>query len=124
LGMRGSDERTGSLFSFVDLEERVPHRPANLSAHSDCGHPVEAILDRDLASRHSVGQQAGKNVRYPVCAGIIFDGHNSSPGTDFASAEVSALNHLCAHVQLYFVVPGTVVTIRSRSAPSRRGQLP
>ena len=22
--MRGSDERTGSLFSFVDLEERVP----------------------------------------------------------------------------------------------------
>ena len=24
--MRGSDERTGSLFSFVDLEERVPKR--------------------------------------------------------------------------------------------------
>src|SRR3990172_5967712 len=24
--MRGSDERTGSLFSFVDLEERVPRR--------------------------------------------------------------------------------------------------
>ena len=24
--MRGSDERTGSLFSFVDLEERVPQR--------------------------------------------------------------------------------------------------
>jgi transposase len=24
--MRGSDERTGSLFSFVDLEERVPAR--------------------------------------------------------------------------------------------------
>ena len=22
--MRGSDEQTGSLFSFVDLEERVP----------------------------------------------------------------------------------------------------
>jgi hypothetical protein len=24
--MRGSDERTGSLFSFVELEERVPKR--------------------------------------------------------------------------------------------------
>jgi transposase len=24
--MRGSDERTGSLFSFVDLEARVPRR--------------------------------------------------------------------------------------------------
>jgi hypothetical protein len=24
--MRGSDERTGSLFSFVDLEDRVPAR--------------------------------------------------------------------------------------------------
>lgn len=31
--MRGSDERTGSLFSFVDLEERVPAR-----------HPLRKIL--------------------------------------------------------------------------------
>jgi hypothetical protein len=25
--MRGSDERTGELFSYVDLEKRVPARP-------------------------------------------------------------------------------------------------
>jgi len=40
--MRGSDERTGSLFSFVDLEERVPHR-----------HPlrkIRQIVNEALAS--------------------------------------------------------------------------
>ena len=32
-GMRGSDERTGSLFSYVDLEDRIP-----------AGHPLRKIL--------------------------------------------------------------------------------
>jgi hypothetical protein len=31
--MRGSDERSGALFSYVDLEARVP-----------AGHPLRAIL--------------------------------------------------------------------------------
>lgn len=33
--MRGSDERTGELFSYVDIEERVPqNHPLR------CSHPV------------------------------------------------------------------------------------
>ncbi|MCO5965939.1 IS5/IS1182 family transposase, partial [Sinorhizobium meliloti] len=32
--MRGGDERTGSLFSYVDLEARVPAR-----------HPLRAMRD-------------------------------------------------------------------------------
>src|ERR1700722_15554933 len=36
-GMRGTDERSGSLFSFVDLEARVPK-----------GHPLRAI--REIAN--------------------------------------------------------------------------
>jgi len=35
--MRGTDERSGSLFSFVDLEARVP-----------AGHPLRAM--RELAN--------------------------------------------------------------------------
>ena len=45
LEMRGSDERTGSLFSFVDLEERVPQR-----------HPLRKI-------RHGELQGFGRNSR-------------------------------------------------------------
>jgi transposase len=50
--MRGSEERTGSLFSFVDLEERVPRR-----------HPLRKIrqivndalvaLDADFSKLHA-----------------------------------------------------------------------
>ena len=42
--MRGSDERSGSLFSYVDLEARV---------RGD--HPLRAIRDRECGAERSVG---------------------------------------------------------------------
>ena len=36
--MRGSDERTGELFSYVDIEERVPQN-----------HPLRLIRNRPIA---------------------------------------------------------------------------
>ena len=49
--MRGSDARTGSLFSYVDLEDRVP---------SD--HPLRVI--RRIADEVLVGMSAGFDAAY------------------------------------------------------------
>ena len=51
--MRGTDERSGSLFSYVDIEARVP-----------AGHPLRRI--RDLVN-HALGG-IGRGVFRPVCA--------------------------------------------------------
>ena len=43
--MRGSDERTGTLFSYVDVEERVP-----------ADHPlraIRAIVNKALLTLHA-----------------------------------------------------------------------
>ncbi|MGB9061017.1 MAG: transposase, partial [Pseudolabrys sp.] len=57
--MRGSDERTGELFSYVDLEDRVPaHHP--LRAIRSLVNEVLAALDGEFAKlyadtgRHSI----------------------------------------------------------------------
>ena len=51
--MRGSDERTGSLFSFVDLEDRVPQRhPLRKIRH--IVNDALASLDADFARLYSV----------------------------------------------------------------------
>jgi transposase len=51
--MRGSDERTGSLFSFVDLEDRVPqHHP--LRKIRQIVNDALASLDADFARLYSV----------------------------------------------------------------------
>src|SRR4029079_10357902 len=47
--MRGSDERTGSLFSFVDLEERVPHRHP-LRKIRQIVNEALALLDGEFAT--------------------------------------------------------------------------
>jgi transposase len=51
--MRGSDERTGSLFSFVDLEERVPQRHP-LRKIRQIVNDALASLDADFARLYSV----------------------------------------------------------------------
>ena len=50
--MRGSDERTGSLFSFVDLEERVPKRHP-LRKIRQIVNDALAALDGDFAKLYS-----------------------------------------------------------------------
>ena len=50
--MRGSDERTGSLFSFVDLEDRVPQRhPLRKIRH--IVNEALAALDGDFATLYA-----------------------------------------------------------------------
>src|SRR5688572_9047529 len=51
--MRGSDERTGSLFSFVDLEDRVPQRHP-LRKIRQIVNDALAALDVDFARLYSV----------------------------------------------------------------------
>ena len=51
--MRGSDERTGSLFSFVDLEDRVPQRHP-LRKIRQIVNDALASLDADFARLYSV----------------------------------------------------------------------
>jgi transposase len=50
--MRGSDERTGSLFSFVDLEERVPKRHP-LRKIRQIVNDALAALDGDFSKLYS-----------------------------------------------------------------------
>jgi len=42
--MRGSDEVTGLLFSYVDLEERIPSRPGIRCARSDPSSTMRCVL--------------------------------------------------------------------------------
>ena len=51
--MRGADERTGSLFSFVDLEDRVPQRHP-LRKIRQIVNDALASLDADFARHYSV----------------------------------------------------------------------
>ena len=56
--MRGSDEPTGSLFSYVNLEERVPAR-----------HPlrkIKAVVDAALATLDAEFRAALRRRRPPV----------------------------------------------------------
>ena len=50
--MRGSDERTGSLFSFVDLEERVPKRHP-LRKIREIVNDALAALDGEFSSLYA-----------------------------------------------------------------------
>ena len=50
--MRGSDERTGSLFSFVDLEDRVPQRHP-LRKIRQIVNEALAALDGDFAELYA-----------------------------------------------------------------------
>ncbi len=75
--MRGRDETSGSLFSYVDLEERVPTRPplrtirqvvndalASLDAefaslHADFGRP-SIVPERLICHRQAIAQQSAE----------------------------------------------------------------
>jgi transposase len=55
--MRGSDERSGSLFSYVDLESRIPQ-----------SHPlrvIRRIADQVLAGRSGAFETAHAPLRGP-----------------------------------------------------------
>jgi len=64
--MRGSDERTGELFSYVDLEKRVP---AKHPLHLVRGvvNEVLAALDRDFSRAYA--DVAGLRSRLSGCCG-------------------------------------------------------
>jgi hypothetical protein len=64
--MRGSDMRTGELFSYVDLEERVPrNHPLRLIRRVI--NEVLTTLDRDL--RDSTRQRGDRRSRRSGCCG-------------------------------------------------------
>ena len=57
--MRGSDMRSGELFSYVDLEKRVPeHHPLRLIRR--IVNEVLAGLDRDHVARQQAARGASK----------------------------------------------------------------
>ena len=64
--MRGSDMRTGELFSYVDLEERVPsdHR---LRLIRRIVNEVFATLDREFAELYAA--QGDRRSRWSGCCG-------------------------------------------------------
>ena len=67
--MRGSDERSGELFSYVDLEERVPAQ-----------HPLRLILEAEVAHKFLAALLNHKEVR-----GLLSDEHFSVDGTKLAA---------------------------------------
>ena len=60
--MRGSDIRTGDLFSYVDLEQRVP-----------ANHPLRLI--RRIACRSDGREITGKVYRGHLFACLLLDRH-------------------------------------------------
>ncbi len=63
VAMRGSDARSGALFSYVDLEERVPSKHP-LRAIRDIVNDVLIALD---AERPSMRAPAASRLRRNVC---------------------------------------------------------
>ena len=74
--MRGGDERSGELFSYIDLEKRVrPDHP--LRAIRGMVNEALAALERDLrgalsADRAAVGS-AGEAASGDAVAGVLLD---------------------------------------------------
>ena len=55
--MRGSDEHSGSLFSYVDLETRVPKEHEDrdgVASKRTCFRPLRDYLGHFLLSRHDL----------------------------------------------------------------------
>jgi len=52
--MRGSDERSGTLFSYVDMEERVPGDHP-LRVIQEIANSALTALDRDFAGLYPLG---------------------------------------------------------------------
>ena len=91
--MRGSDARTGSLFSFVDLEDRVPKRHP-LRTIRQIVNDALASLDADFACllvRRSPLDRAGEAPAHLAVAGVLL-------GALGASADGAA--RLQSHVPL------------------------
>ena len=95
--MRGSDERTGSLYSFVDLDERVPEKHS-LRKVRQIVNDALATLDADFSKLYAaegrpsiaperlrLAKAHGRNRRLdgPVCNGFDhrnFNGKRQSVG--------------------------------------------
>lgn len=80
--MRGSDERSGSLFSYVDLERRVPkHHP--LRAIRKIANEALSALEADFAALYTpLGRPSippEKLLRAAV-AGFLYDPLGTSVG--------------------------------------------
>ena len=67
--MRGSDEATGSLFSYVDLEERVPARHPLRKIRAVVNDALRSLdADFDRAGTIDPGQPATDPLLNPVRA--------------------------------------------------------
>ena len=74
--MRGSDQHSGSLFSYVDLEARVP-KDHPLRAIRDIVNDALAELSSDFAVLYAPlgrpSNSTGKAVARHAAAGLLFD---------------------------------------------------
>ena len=93
--MRGSDERTGELFSYVDIEERVPrNHPLRLIRR--IVNEVLAALDGD--SQSSTPRTGVRRLRRSGCCGRCCCRRLHDPlrtSVDGAAAIQSALSLVC-----------------------------
>jgi hypothetical protein len=67
--MRGSHERTGELFSYVDLEKRVPAKHP-LRLVRGVVNEVLAALDRDFSKAYSIA--VGLRSHLSGCCGRFY----------------------------------------------------
>lgn len=70
--MRGDDNRTGELFSYVDLEPRV-RRDHPLRAIRRIVNEALSALEQDFAALYSAFDPAGEAAAGDAAAGVLFD---------------------------------------------------
>ena len=99
LGMRGSDQRSGSLFSYVDLERRARAEGSSVAGDPDdrrCG-AVPALSGAFAAMYAPLGRPsiapAGKAAASPATSGVLYGALRAS--TDGAAGVRSAVPLVC-----------------------------
>jgi transposase len=79
--MRGSDERTGSLFSFVDLDERVPAKHP-LRKVRQIVNDALATLDADFSKLYAAEGRPSIAPERLLRASLLQDSTRSVPSAN------------------------------------------
>ena len=69
--MRGTDETRGSLFSYVDLEERIPARRHHLARHLRAQQPVAVLGEHGRHPHRIVDPQPDKPPKHQVVIHLL-----------------------------------------------------
>jgi transposase len=79
--MRGSDERTGSLFSFVDLDERVPAKHPLRKVRQIVNNAL-ATLDADFSKLYAAEGRPSIAPERLLRASLLQDSTRSVPSAN------------------------------------------